>query len=158
MIRLAVLLTAASLGLVSIACNGCGSSNPPPPPMVPGAPGAPGGSSSSGGIPATGETIIHVEDDGKSFDVGRGSPVTFKLASNAGTGFQWVPVGVDPNLLAQQGDRTQELSSDTPGAPKLDVYHFVAGTPGTAVVEMDLKRAFGNQPPGRVIHVTINVH
>ncbi len=105
-----------------------------------------------------GETIIHAEDDGRSFDVGRGSPVTFKLASNSGTGFQWVPVGVDPNILAQQGDRTQELSSDTPGAPKLDVYHFLANAPGTAVVEMDLKRAFGSQPPGRVIHVTINVH
>jgi predicted secreted protein len=147
MIRLALVLTATTL----FACNGCGSSNPPPPPGVPGAPGSAGG-------PMAGETIIHAEDDGRSFDVGRGSPVTFKLASNSGTGFQWVPVGVDPNILAQQGDRTQELSSDTPGAPKLDVYHFLANAPGTAVVEMDLKRAFGSQPPGRVIHVTINVH
>jgi predicted secreted protein len=151
MIRFAILLTAASL----FACNGCGSSNPPPPPTVPGAPGAPSG---SGAAPVAGETVIHADDDGKTFDVARGSPVTFKLFSNAGTGFQWVPVGVDPNILAQQGDRTQELSSDTPGAPKFDVYHFLANAPGTAAVEMDLKRPWGNQPPGRVVHVTVNVH
>jgi predicted secreted protein len=150
MIRLAILLTAASL----FACNGCGSSNPPPPPGVPGTPGAPGG----GGAPVAGETIIHADDDGKTFDVTRGSPVTFKLFTNAGTGFQWVPVGVDPNILAQQGDRTQEMSSDAPGAPKFEVYHFLANAPGTVVVEMDLKRAFGNAPPGRVVHVTVNVH
>jgi predicted secreted protein len=148
MIRLAILLTATTL----FACNGCNGGGTPPPPTVPGAP------SGSGAAPASGETVVHVEDDGKSFDVTVGSAVTFKLATNAGTGFQWGPVGVDPNILAQQGDRTQELSSDTPGAPKLEVFHFLANAPGTAVVEMDLKRPFGNAPPGRVIHVTINVH
>ena len=33
------------------------------------------------------ETVIHVEDDGKSFDVAQGDTVTFKLARNAGTQF-----------------------------------------------------------------------
>jgi predicted secreted protein len=150
MIRLALVLSAMSL----LACNGCNGDGNTPPANPPGS----GGSAMPGAPGAPGETVIHVEDDGRTFDVNRGSPVTFKLASNAGTGFQWVPVGVDPNILAQQGDRTQELSSDTPGAPKLEVYHFLANAPGTAVVEMDLKRAFGNQPPGRVIHVTVNVH
>ena len=150
MIRQALALTAMSL----FACNGCNGDGNTPPATGP-TPGAP---SASGGVPAAGETVIHAEDDGKTFDVQRGSTVTFKLASNAGTGFQWVPVGVDPNILAQQGDRTQELSSDTPGAPKMEVYHFLANAPGTAMVEMDLKRAFGSQPPGRVIHVTVNVH
>jgi predicted secreted protein len=148
MIRLALLLTATSL----FACNGCNGDGNTPPATVPGAP------SGSAVGPAAGETVVHVEDDGKTFDVARGSAVTFKLFSNAGTGFQWSPAGVDPNVLAQQGDRGQELSSDTPGAPKLEVYHFLANAPGTAVVEMDLKRPWGNQPPGRVIHVTINVH
>src|ERR1700722_404089 len=145
MIRHALVLAALSL----FACNGCNGNTPPATGPVPGGSGPPG----SGG-----ETIVHVEDDGKAFDVVRGSPVTFKLSSNAGTGFQWRPVGVDPNILAQQGDRTQELSSDTPGAPKMEVFHFLANAPGTAMVEMDLKRPWGNQPPGRVIHVTINVH
>jgi predicted secreted protein len=149
MIRQVLVLTAMSL----FACNGCNGDGNTPPATGPGV--VPSG---SGGVPAGGETVIHVEDDGKSFDVQRGSAVTFKLASNAGTGFQWVPVGVDPNILAQQGDRTQELASDAPGAPKMEVYHFLANAPGTAMVEMDLKRPFGSQPPGRVIHVTVNVH
>jgi predicted secreted protein len=153
MIRHALALTAMSL----FACNGCNGDGNTPPATGP-TPGVAPNGSASGGVPAAGETLIHAEDDGKTFDVQRGSAVTFKLASNAGTGFQWVPVGVDPNILAQQGDRTQELSSDTPGAPKMEVYHFLANAPGTAMVEMDLKRAFGSQPPGRVIHVTVNVH
>jgi predicted secreted protein len=153
MIRQVLVLTAMSL----FACNGCNGDGNTPPATGP-TPGVAPSGSGSGTAPAGGETVIHVEDDGKAFDVQRGSAVTFKLAANAGTGFQWVPVGVDPNILAQQGDRTQELSSDTPGAPKMEVYHFLANAAGTAVVEMDLKRPFGSQPPGRVIHVTVNVH
>jgi predicted secreted protein len=150
MIRVALALAATTL----IACNGCngGGNAPPPAPNGSAVPG-PGGPGTPGG-----ETVISDQDDGKSFDVQHGTTVTFKLAANAGTGFNWFPAGVDPNILAQQGDRTNEVPSDTPGAPKTEVYHFLANAPGTAVVEMDLKRPWGNQPPGRVIHVTINVH
>jgi predicted secreted protein len=151
MIRTAIVLTALSL----FACNGCNGDGNTPPAAGPGAPGAPSGSATP---VAGGETVIHAEDDGRTFDVMRGATVTFKLASNAGTGFQWSPASVDPNVLAQQGDRGQELSSDTPGAAKMDVFHFLANAPGTTVVEMDLKRPFGSQPPGRVVHVTVNVH
>ena len=148
MIRLAFALVATSF----IACHGCNGDGNNPPPVPPG----------SGQVhppPAAGaETVVHVEDDGRAFDVARGSVVTFKLASNGGTGFVWTAAPVDPNILAQQGDRTFEVTSDTPGAPKMDVYRFMAQNPGSAVVEMDLKRPWGNQPPGRVVHVTINVH
>jgi predicted secreted protein len=104
------------------------------------------------------ETVVHAEDDGKTFDVASGSIVTFKLASNAGTGYIWVPTHVDAPVLAQQGDRSNELSSDTPGGPKLDVYRFMAGPAGSSVVEMSLKRPFGSAPAARAIHVTVNVH
>jgi len=143
MIRHGLALAALTL----IACNGCNNNGSGPPPGP-----------SGGQVPAGGELVVHVEDDGKAFDVARGSPVTFKLASNAGTGYQWMPAAVDPNVLAQQGDKTSEVSSDVPGAPKMDVYHFVAQNPGSAQVEMDYKRAFGSAPPGRVVHVTIHVH
>jgi predicted secreted protein len=152
MIRLAILGAALS-SLALLACNGCnGGGNAPPPPT-------PGASASTGApVSAPGETVVHVEDDGHTFDVTRGNPVTFKLARDAATGFVWTPIGIDPSVLAQQGDRASETSSDVPGAPKMDVFHFMANAPGTAAVEMDLKRPFGSAPPGRVIHVTINVH
>jgi predicted secreted protein len=102
-------------------------------------------------------TTIHADDDGKSFDVGRGAVVTFSLPSNAGTGYVWVPTQVDGSVLTQQGDRTSDASSDVPGAPKFDVYHFAAAAPGTTTVEMSLKRPFGSAPPARIIHVTVNV-
>jgi predicted secreted protein len=150
MIRYGLTLAALSL----FACNGCNDSHPPaaaPGSAVPDAPGP-------AAVPPAAEAVVHVEDDGKTLDLAHGATLTFKLASNAGTGYQWVPTQVDPGVLAQQGDRTNELASDAPGAPKMDVYRFVGAAAGSTTVEMSLKRPFGSAPPARVIHVTVRVH
>jgi hypothetical protein len=68
-----------------------------------------------------------------------------------------MPTQIDSSVLAQQGDRTSETSSDVPGASKMDVYRFAGASPGSTSVEMSLKRSFGTAPPARVLHVTINV-
>lgn len=137
---------AVALATLSLlASGGCNSGGPP-------------AASPAEGAVASGETVIRVEDDSKSFDVPRGATVTFKLTSNAGTGYLWTPTQVDPAILTQQGDRSSEVSSDAPGAPKLDVYHFTAGTAGSTAVEMSLKRPFGTAPAARAIHVTVTVH
>lgn len=144
--RFALALAATTL----LACNGCNHDGAPPPPNAADAP--------TGSTAPNGETVVHVEDDGKSFDVARGSTVTFQLASNAGTGYAWTPAAVDPNVLVQQGERTTQVSSDVPGAPKMDVFRFVAQSPGTATVEMDLKRPWEHgAAPGRSVRVTIHV-
>jgi predicted secreted protein len=103
-------------------------------------------------------TVVRAEDDGKSFDVARGGLVTFKLASNQGTGYAWVVTQVEPTVLAQQGQRTSEASSDTPGTAKMDVYRFIAQGAGTTAVQLSFQRAFGSAPPTRVVTVTIHVH
>jgi predicted secreted protein len=152
MVRRAIAFAALSL----VACNAC---NDPPPAASPPAPGAASPPAPDAASPtAAADTVIHVEDDGKSFDTYKGSTVIFKLNSNSGTGYVWTPTQVDASVLAQQGDRSTEGASDTPGAPKLDVYRFVAGSAGTTVVEMSLKRPFGSAPAARAIHVTVNVH
>jgi hypothetical protein len=103
------------------------------------------------GSPATAqETLVHADDDGKTFDVAKGGTLT---------GYRWVPTKIDANVLAQQGDRTVEASSSgVPGGPTSEVYHFVAASAGTTVLEMSLKRPFGSGAPARTVHVTINVH
>jgi predicted secreted protein len=145
-----------------LACNGChdGNASPASPASAAVAPSAapPGNSATPVGAGAAGETVVHAEDDGKSFDVARGATVTFSLPSNAGTGYIWVPTQVDANVLAQQGDRTSDAASDVPGAPKADVYHFAAANPGTTTVEMSLKRPFGSGAAARTVHVTVAVH
>jgi predicted secreted protein len=157
MIRHAVALAALSL----LACNGCNDGRSPAvAPAGTATPTAaasppPAGSAPSAG--AAGDTIVRADDDGKSFDVARGAGVTFRLASNSGTGYLWIPTQVDAIVLAQQSDRASEAASDMPGGPKADVYRFTAGAAGSTVVEMSLKRPFGSAPPARVIHVTINV-
>src|SRR5271170_5987154 len=112
----------ALLPTLLLACNGCHDGSAPPASAAVAPSSAP--SSNSATPVATNETVIHAEDDGKSFDVALGSTVTFSLPSNAGTGYIWVPTQVDAGVLAQQGDRTSDTSSDVPGAPKADVYHF----------------------------------
>jgi predicted secreted protein len=102
---------------------------------------------------------VRGEDDGKTFDVAAGGTITFKLASQAGTGYVWMPSGADPTVLAQVGDRTSEVESSTPGAAKVDVYRFVAQHAGSTAVEMDLQRPWTkNAPPAKAIHVLVNVH
>jgi predicted secreted protein len=149
----------AVLPISLLACNGChdgnaGPASPASATVLPSA-AAPGNSATPA---AATETVVHAEDDGKAFDVARGATVTFSLPSNAGTGYIWVPTQVDANVLAQQGDRTSDASSDVPGAPKVDVYHFAAANPGTTTVEMSLKRPFGSGAAARTVHVTVAVH
>ena len=152
-------LAAAAVPLVALACNGCRhDAAPPNPPAV--ASATPPAASTDPGDAATapGETVVHVDDDGKTFDLARGATITFKLATHAGTGFAWVPAPTDGGALVQQGDRTSELPSDVAGAPKLDVYRFAGQTAGTTTVEMLLERPWGHQPPVKTLRVTIVVH
>jgi predicted secreted protein len=107
----------------------------------------------------TGDSVVRVEDDGRTLDVSSGSTVTFKLAASGGTGYVWMPSGVDSTILAPQGDRTSEVPSDVPGAPKMDVYRFTAQHAGTTAVEMDLQRPWTKSaPPAKSIHVVVTVH
>jgi predicted secreted protein len=152
----------AVLPISLLACNGCHEGNTPPASAtvapstaaIASAVPLPGNSAT----PAASETVIHAEDDGKAFDVARGSTVTFSLSSHAGTGYVWVPTQVDANILAQQGDRTSDAPSDVPGAPKADVYRFAAANAGTTTVEMSFKRPFGSGAAARTVHVTVAVH
>ncbi len=148
MLRLAAPLAASVL----FACHGCHGGNPPPPSAATSA-------TTPGGDQPARDAVVHVEDDGKTLELAAGGTLTFKLASNAGTGYVWMPTGVDPAVLAQVGDRTSELESSAPGAPKVDVYRFVAQRTGSTPVEMDLQRPWTKSaPPARSIHVVVNVH
>jgi predicted secreted protein len=155
MIRHALALRVVTL----LAVGGCNDKNAPPvsPTDPAGMASAPAAAAQANEANEAKETVLRAEDDGKAVEVARGGTVTFKLVSNSGTGYVWVPTQVDTNVLAQQGDRTSEVSSDTPGSAKLDVYRFAAHGAGSSAVEMSLKRPFGSAPPARTLHVTVNV-
>jgi predicted secreted protein len=106
---------------------------------------------------AAGRVVVHADDDGKTFDLAVGSRIVFALANHSGTGFLWMPTHVDESVLAPDGMRRSEVESDVPGAPTRDVLRFIAKKSGTTVVEMTLKRPFGNAPPGPAIHVTVRI-
>jgi predicted secreted protein len=135
-----------------LVCIGCKDGSAPPPNAAESA------ALAASAVPIADATVVHAEDDGKTFDVALGGTVTFKLASNQGTGYAWGVTQVDSSVLTQQGDRTSEVTSETPGAGKMDVYRFTAHKAGTTSVQLSLQRAFGNAPPARVVSVTIRVH
>jgi predicted secreted protein len=146
MIRLAAVL--ASLWLLT--CR-----NAPPASPV-GSAGAAGGGASG---QSASDTVVHAEDDGKTLEVATGGTVTFKLATSAGTGYVWMPTGVDPAVLEQLGDRTSEVGGNVAGAPNMDIYRFAAQRAGSTPVQMDLQRPWTKSaPPAKSIHVIVNVH
>jgi len=108
---------------------------------------------------APAEAVVLLDDDGKAFDVPVGQVVEFALGgSRSGTGYEWVPKRFDPRIVAQAGGRSTESEAAFAGAPKVDLYRFIAKTAGTTSVEMGLERPFATAPPVRMLHVTIRVH
>lgn len=136
-----------------LACA-CGCHHDAPAPVSGGTTGV---TPSDAGQPASDETVVKVEDDGKTIDVKTGATLAFKLAGNSGTGYAWVAGAVDASVLVPQGERQVERLSDAPGGAKLDVLRFVAKGPGTVVVQVDLKRPWGDQPVAKTVKVTVKV-
>jgi hypothetical protein len=150
--RLAALaLATVPMAVFALVCDGCHQASAPPSPS-----GAP--SATQAAQADAGETVVGVDDDGKSFDLAVGGALTFRLASRSGTGFEWVPAPLDGPALLQVGGRTIDVSSDVPGAPKMDVYRFVGHAAGVAVVEMSLERPWGGREHVKTVRVTVNVH
>jgi predicted secreted protein len=153
----------AASGLVSTGCghesapsNPSGSTTPTPSGSTTPTAEADAALTAPGAADA-GEIVVTSEDDGKTFDLPPGGTLTFRLASHSGTGFVWKPGLLDGGVLAGVGDRTSEVSSAVPGAPKIDIYRFVARAPGMTVIEMSYQRPWGNQPPVKTVRVTVNV-
>jgi predicted secreted protein len=143
-----------ALGAALLLAAACRDAAPPPSPM-------PAASASSGSLADAGDTVVRIEDDGKTFDLARGATVTLELELSSGTGFSWVPTPADSGVLVQRGERTSEqtAASPKPGAPRLDVYRFVAQTPGAATIAMELRRPWETDtPPAKTFRVMIRVH
>jgi predicted secreted protein len=150
MVRAALALAVWTPMAWACACSGCRHGGGPPDPSPP--------TSAATADPPAAETVVRVEDDGKTFDVAVGASLTFRLANHGGTGYAWVPATVDGgegSVLSRVGETTSEASSDVPGASKLDVLRFVARRAGTATVEMDLVRPWEHQPPVKTLRVTV---
>ena len=145
------------LAAISLAGAGCRHDRVPPNPS--GAPDTTAQADASETLDAAdaGETVVRAEDDGRTFDLPPGGILTFRLPSHSGTGFVWRPAALDGGVLSQVGERSTEVSSGVPGAPKTDVTRFVARSTGTVGIEMDYQRPWGNQPPVKTVRVTVHV-
>jgi predicted secreted protein len=162
MVRIAVAVAAVALVVACVACTACRHGEVPAESasVDAGSGGSARGAPEAGASPRAAPTagpIVQVADDGKTFALARGGVLTFSLARNAGTGFEWSPAPLDGGVLMMQGERASERTSDEPGAAKNDVYRFLAGEPGTVTVEMQLRRPWGDQPPVKTLRVVVEV-
>jgi predicted secreted protein len=157
--RSALLLAAPMFAALGVGCAGCHRESGPPNPSGSTVTTTTAVDDAASMPEATdgGETTVSAEDDGKTFDLSPGATLLFRLASRSGTGFVWKPAPLDGGVIDEVGDRTSEVSSAVPGAPKMDVYRFIARSVGTTKIEMSYERPWGNQPPVKTVRVTVNV-
>jgi predicted secreted protein len=156
--RAVPLLATRVLAAASVASAGCHHDGAPPNPAGPPDTTTPEDAPAAGmeGVDAA-DTVVYAEDDGRTFDLVAGGTLTFRLASHSGTGFVWRPASLEGGVLTPVGERTSDASSVAPGAPRMDVYRFVARSSGTMGVEMDYERPWANQLPVKTVRVMVNV-
>ena len=82
-------------------------------------------------------------------------PMTLKLESLPGTGFEWLPVDPDVSGFHQQGQSVFTDRYEAPGAPAVQTLVFEPLSSGAATLALAYRRPFGeNQPANRLTAVT----
>jgi inhibitor of cysteine peptidase len=169
-LALPALLLVLLLPPASTLASGCRHDDAPAgaPPSGSGSTAPPPSSATAPGVPVdAGETVVGIEDEGKTLELARGAVLTVKLALSSGTGFSWVPAAADGGVLELEGERASQTPASTaavssaspmPGSARFDVYRFVARTPGTTTLALELRRPWEHDvPPARSFHVTVRV-
>jgi inhibitor of cysteine peptidase len=101
---------------------------------------------------------IGEQDAGKTIELKTGDTLVVSLEGNVTTGFNWVPVLQDPELLKQVGEAEVTPASNQLGAPGKIVLKFEAAAVGQTILHLDYKRPWEvDIPPEKVFEVTVVV-
>ncbi|MGH1491045.1 MAG: protease inhibitor I42 family protein [Acidimicrobiales bacterium] len=79
------------------------------------------------------------EDSDRVVTLATGDTVIIRLASNPGTGFEWVAMVTDENVVAVVSQQFADQDGDE-GSPGQEVISLVAGQSGTAEVSLEYRR------------------
>ena len=109
---------------------------------------------------AAGETIIiNEQHTGQTIELNTGDFLEVMLNGNITTGFNWVPVPQNPELLEQVGDVQVTPASDLIGAPGVIVLKFKAIRAGETNLHLDYKQPWdAATAPEQTFDVTVVVN
>ena len=100
--------------------------------------GAGGGSSGS----APSDVKLTEAQNATTVEVAKGGTVTVSLTGNPTTGFDWIPDGLVPPVLAQQGQSSFKPQSSLIGAAGVVTLTFKAVESGRGELKLQYKRPF----------------
>jgi predicted secreted protein len=105
-----------------------------------------------------GGAALTIDDSGKKLDLSVGATFQVELRGSAGTGFKWDVTSPDSAVVALSGSATRApLTPGMPGGPFRQTFVFVAKAPGTAHVELQYRRSFGEAAPAKTFFVDVTV-
>jgi inhibitor of cysteine peptidase len=115
---------------------------------------------SSSATPLLKDFKLTKSDNGKTFEVNKGSTVEVTLEGNPTTGYLWGLLPTTQNDLVLKPDSDYTFKSDNPnlvGSGGKFLFKFQAANPGTAVLKFGYQRPWESVPPAETFDVTISV-
>ena len=103
------------------------------------------------------ETLT-LDDDGVRVVLSEGDTIEVALDGNATTGFSWVLVEFDDDVVAVEGDSAYEVEdTELVGVGGTWTWVLVARQPGETIVRFAYQRSWEDEPPEATFSFTVSV-
>ena len=109
------------------------------------------------GCSSSAETLT-LDDDGARVALSEGDTIEVALDGNATTGFSWVLVEFDDDVVAVEGDPAYEVEdTELVGVGGTWTWVLVARQPGETIVRFAYQRSWEDEPPEATFSFTASV-
>ena len=101
---------------------------------------------------------LTLADDGAHVALSEGDTIEVALDGNATTGFSWILVEFDDDVVAVEGDPVYEVEdAELVGVGGTWTWVLVAHQPGETIVRFAYQRDWEDEPPEAVFSFTVSV-
>ncbi|HUY28380.1 MAG TPA: protease inhibitor I42 family protein [Candidatus Binataceae bacterium] len=109
--------------------------------------------------PSSHPLVVTDSDNGKRYTLSPGDHLDVSLSAASSTGYSWEITDNDSSVLKPRGLSDFEMPKmAAPGSTGTQVFHFDAGSPGTAKLAMAYRRPWeATAAPARAWSITVTV-
>jgi len=107
-----------------------------------------------------GQSVLEFTEanSGQSIEIPPGTFLVLRLKGQPSTGYTWVIVELNRDVLAQDGEPQYATSGSLRGAEQEMVWKFKAASAGDTALKLVYIRTFEkNQPPSKIFELTVKV-